>query len=202
MIKALQRTDDGGELALKYRYEAIIDYMLANPHMRQGQIALEVGCTQAWLSQVVTSDGFQARYNVRRQQLNEEQERSVSARLFDIADKAAERVVQELDKGDDCDAGFALDAQTRALRAMGFGAPKGGNGQEASKAVASDGVGAETLKLARDAIASQSVTMTRVTESVEISSGDRVEDSRVIEAESCLGPNEKVQGEEKEGARV
>lgn len=185
------------EQPLHYRYEAIIDFMLSNPHMKQGEIAAHIGCTQPWLSQIINSDAFQARYAKRRHALNQEQERQISAKIYDMANKASDRVIQELDRGEECDAGFALDAATRALRSIGFGAPVGRPPNVAvqeAQTEAAEGVGAETLRLAREAIQKQSIVMTRITERVEVSSdsgdqvGGAVEDGPVVrEAQTFEG---------------
>ena len=174
------------EQPLRYRYEAIIDYMLANPHLTQGQIADLIGCTQGWLSQVISSNGFQARYAERRHALSQEQERLLSHKIYDMASKASDRVIAELDKGEDCDAGFALDAATRALRAIGMGAPPSKQGQETLPAPPAGDVNSETLRLARHAIERQSMIMTRVTERVEISPDTGHSNGRVVEGSALV----------------
>jgi len=198
-IKALAIVSDS-EQPLKYRYEAIIDYMLANPQLKLGEIADLIGVTQPWLSQIINSDGFQSRYSQRRFTYNNHQEQALSAKLYDMADKASDRVLDELDKGENCDASFALDAATRSLRAIGFGAPpsKGALAVEVT-AVASDGVNSETLAIARQAIANQSVVMTRVVERVEVSPSDRSEEGRVFEQSPSVEAHNEIEGEKEEG---
>lgn len=194
------------EYPLSYRYEAIIDHMLANPQLKQYEIAEAIGCTPAWLGQIIKSDGFKARYAQRRIQFNEETNLRLTAKLVDIADKSADRVLAELRKGDECDAGFALDAATRALRSIGFGAPVGRPAHEKPEApkAPNDGVSAETLALARQAIEHGSVRMTRVTESVEVSTNPRAEDGRVLEGAATVPSEdaEEAHREEEEGQGV
>lgn len=108
---------------LGYRYEAVIDYMIANPNMTRGEIAEALGYTPAWFSTFTSSSAFRARYAFRRGEYVERLEDGVHAQVLEIAKKGAERVIGELDKGDECDPMFALDAQTRALKALGFAAP-------------------------------------------------------------------------------
>jgi hypothetical protein len=197
-IKSLTVVTDP-EVALKHRYEAIIDYMLTNPHMKQQEIALMIGCTGPWLSQIINSNGFQARYQIRRLELGKDQERSITARIFEMADKAADRVLSELDKGEECDANFALDASSRALRAIGFGAPQSGKGGLSlvgaghAEVHGRDGeVSSETLRIAREAIAKQSVVMTRITERVEVSPSTGNQDSRDISHPANVYPNAEI----------
>ena len=111
----------------KYRYEAIIDYMLSNPQMKKGEIAQALGYTQAWFSQLIRSDAFRARYETRRAELQGDLMNSVIRKQFEIASEGADRVMDELRK-EDCDARFALDATQSAMRNLGFGAPRGVNG--------------------------------------------------------------------------
>lgn len=108
---------------LNYKYEAIIDYMILNPQKDKGEIAQDLGFTAPWLSTLTSSDAFIARYSFRREQWAGEMEGKVQAQIFEMAEKAAKRVIQELEK-EDCDAQFALEASTRALRGLGFGSPK------------------------------------------------------------------------------
>lgn len=44
---------------VRIRHEAIMDFMIANPTVKQGDIAAKFGLTEAWLSQVIHSDAFQ-----------------------------------------------------------------------------------------------------------------------------------------------
>lgn len=44
---------------LSHRHVAIVDYLLAHPQIRLGEVAQHFGYTQAWLSQIIHSDAFQ-----------------------------------------------------------------------------------------------------------------------------------------------
>lgn len=119
---------------LNYRYEAIIDYMLANPQMTRQEIAETLGYTQAWFSTLTHSDAFLARYEERRLEFAGELKEKTARKIYDVANAAAERVLERLE-GDECPGNFALDAMTGSLRSLGFGAPTGRGGVQVNTQV-------------------------------------------------------------------
>lgn len=108
---------------VNYRYEAIIDFMLANPYMKRYEIAESLGYTGAWLSTLTSSDAFRMLYAERRAAYNEDLNDSTVVKIYEVAQKAADKVLDKLEE-DECPAGLALDSMTGALKALGFGAPK------------------------------------------------------------------------------
>jgi len=54
---------------VKYSHDAMIDMIIANPAISQGMLAANFGYTQAWVSQVINSDAFQARLAMRKEEL-------------------------------------------------------------------------------------------------------------------------------------
>jgi hypothetical protein len=54
---------------ISYTHEDMIDFLIANPHVSQGQLAARYGYTQGWISNVMASDAWQARYAARRAEL-------------------------------------------------------------------------------------------------------------------------------------
>ena len=129
MAAELVRAEVGETGRLNYKYEAIIDFMLAHPQMKRGEIAEALGYTQAWFSSLTHSDAFVARYSQRRAELEEELMDRHVARLHSLADKSAERLEEALEPKEDqpIDPRFALDVHSRVLQNLGFG-PKGTNG--------------------------------------------------------------------------
>lgn len=51
---------------VKYSHDAMIDEMLVNPGISQGELASKFGYTQVWVSRVVNSDAFLARLAQRK----------------------------------------------------------------------------------------------------------------------------------------
>lgn len=110
---------------LNHRYEGIIDVMLANPHKTRTELAEMLGFTLPWFSNVVNNNAFQARYGFRRNQFNGELNDRLTTKLHEMSDKAVDRVLDALDDEDEpVSPEYALDAATKGLRALGFGAPK------------------------------------------------------------------------------
>ena len=110
---------------VRYRHEAIIDYMIANPALDQNEIAAALGITPPWLSTVVNSDAFRVRIAQRRSEYNEELHHKTARSLYEQAALATEVILTELQEPG-CDPRFALDAKDRALHRLGYGPTKGG----------------------------------------------------------------------------
>jgi len=183
---------------LPYKYEAIIDLMLAKPQMKKSELAERLGLTLPWLSQIINSSGFRARYNERRREYNAELDGRLTARLYEMAEKGMARVVEKLDDDEAVDERFALEASTRALRALGYGT-KPAQGQ----VVLSEGappVSQETLEAARKTI----MEVTRVTEkfTVEVPAGEVSQPGGDGPRPAVVLEGEAVEGSEGEGEEV
>ena len=51
---------------IRYTHDAMIDLIIAQPEISQGQIAVYFGYTQGWVSQVLGADAFKARLAERK----------------------------------------------------------------------------------------------------------------------------------------
>jgi hypothetical protein len=51
---------------VSYSHQDMIDYILANPRVSQGELAQRYGYTQSWVSQVMQSDAWQSAFAARR----------------------------------------------------------------------------------------------------------------------------------------
>lgn len=54
---------------VKFTHDAMIDYIISNPEVKQGHIAKVFGFTEAWISRIFCSDAFQARLAARKDEL-------------------------------------------------------------------------------------------------------------------------------------
>ena len=106
-----------------YRYAAIIDFMIANPHMKRYEIAEALEYTAAWFSTITSSDAFKVLYAKRRDEYNGEFHESTVHKLYEVAQEAADVVLEKL-KDPECPADLAVDSMTASLKSLGFGAPK------------------------------------------------------------------------------
>lgn len=106
---------------VKYTHDAMIDLIIANPMVGQGQIAQHFGYTQAWVSRVFNSDAFQARLAVRKADLVdptilmsvEEKFRTLVNRSLDIFQEKLEATKS---------ADLAMKGIEMATKALGYGA--------------------------------------------------------------------------------
>lgn len=85
-----------------FRHSAIADMIIACPHMGKGEIAYELGYTQAWLSTLISSDAFQMYLAQRRMEYESALTSESTARLHEL-DKAASKIIkEELESLDPC----------------------------------------------------------------------------------------------------
>lgn len=59
----------GGIRKVSYSHDAMIDQIIADPCVSQGTLASMFGYTQGWVSQVISSDAFQARLAARKDEI-------------------------------------------------------------------------------------------------------------------------------------
>jgi hypothetical protein len=107
---------------LRYSHEAMIDVIIAEPGIKQNEIAAKFGVTVPWISRIIGSDAFQGALAKRREELTdpflvatiEERMQGVAMQSLDvIAEKLALPTIT-LDG--------AMKAFDITAKAMGFGA--------------------------------------------------------------------------------
>lgn len=104
-----------------YSHEAMIDVILAEPTITQGELAKRFNRTQAWISVVMGSDAFQGALAKRRDDLIDPfLVATIEERLRGLADQSLQIIAEKLDQSKNLDAAFkGLEIATKAL---GFGA--------------------------------------------------------------------------------
>ena len=107
---------------LSYRHEAILDWLVLNPDKSQGDCARALGYTEAWLSQVINSNLFQARLGMLLQEKREHGIFTTTEKLAGLADLAIERTLKYVEVS--ADPVFVLSAAEVALKRLGYGAAK------------------------------------------------------------------------------
>ncbi len=84
--------------SVKFQHEAIADLIVANPAISQGEIAAEMGYTQAWVSIIVNSDAFKEHLAERKAELVDPLLRaSIQTRLDTLANRSLERLLERVD---------------------------------------------------------------------------------------------------------
>lgn len=121
---------------LRYSHDAMIDAILSNPRIRQGELAQIFGYTPSWVSTIMSSDAFKARLAMRRELLVDPTVRdAIEDRLMGSAEKAQAlldrslAVLQEKLEGP-----ASAIPDNLALRAAEFGAKTLGLGGNAPPA--------------------------------------------------------------------
>lgn len=113
---------------IRYSHDAMIDMIVANPWISQGELARNFGYTEGWVSQVIASDAFQARLAERKNDLVDPHLRAtIDERFKGLVVRSIEILMRKLDKpeGQISDE-TALKALEIASKAAGYGAVKGG----------------------------------------------------------------------------
>lgn len=106
----------------------MIDLLIADPRISQGQLAKEFGYTQAWISRAMNSDAFQARLAERKMDLVDPfLKQSFEDRLKGLANTSLDIVQEKLDNSRNGD--LALKTLELTTKALGFGARDRGGPQ-------------------------------------------------------------------------
>ncbi len=106
---------------VKYTHDAMIDLIIANPALKQGDLAQHFGYTQAWVSRIFNSDAFQARLAQRKTELVDPSLLlTFDEKLRALADKSVDVVLEKLSVTQNPDT--ALKALELTTKALGYGA--------------------------------------------------------------------------------
>ena len=106
---------------VKYTHDALIDVIISNPAVSQGELAKHFGYTQGWLSRVMNSDAFQARLALRKTEVVDPQlVLSIDEKLRALASKSLDVVLDKLSATQNPDT--ALKALEVTSKALGYGA--------------------------------------------------------------------------------
>ena len=121
-MQALQPSSPQPVKNLNYRHEAILVWMIANPHRKLGDCARELGYTQPWLSTIIWSDLFQAEYRKRCNEMGEVAVHTTVGRLSRITEKVLDRIDERLDaQGDErVSDQFLLGTMNSTLEKLGY----------------------------------------------------------------------------------
>lgn len=120
---------------VRYTHDAMIDVLLAEPGIKQGELARHFGYTEAWVSTVMNSDAFKARLELQRERLIDPTiAASLDERIAALANKSAEKLLERVIIDDSPD--IALEAFKVSTKAMGYGARPNNIGMQQNFVVA------------------------------------------------------------------
>lgn len=111
-------------MSISHVHEAIMNWMIANPHLPLKACAGHFGYTRAWLSTIIHSDLFQARLREKQEEVFSGIKEDLNTKLGALADVGIERLQEKLEHTDDTKT--ILETTKLALASLGFGAKPGG----------------------------------------------------------------------------
>jgi DNA-binding MarR family transcriptional regulator len=85
--------------SVRYTHDAIIDTILENPGVSQGDLSRMFGYTQSWMSIIINSDAFQERLAERKGELVDPRiTASLEERAESVARLALDRLMDEIER--------------------------------------------------------------------------------------------------------
>jgi hypothetical protein len=106
---------------VRYTHDAMIDMLIANPVISQGELAAAFGYTQAWVSRVLNSDAFQMRLAERKADLVDPTiAATIEEKLKAVASRSLDVVLDKLQAAPSAD--YSLKVLEVSAKALGYGA--------------------------------------------------------------------------------
>lgn len=106
---------------VRYTHADMIDFIVANPHVSQGELAARYGYTQAWVSQIMSSDAWRAAMEARKEEIVDPVLKlTVEERFRGLAARSLDRLMQKLDAPQVSD-NLVLKAVELGAKAIGVG---------------------------------------------------------------------------------
>jgi len=103
---------------VSHTHDQIMNWLIANPEKSNRECADYFGYTQTWLSSVIHSDAFQAKFKERQDAVFSGVMRDTTTKLAGLADLVTEQLAEQLEKNQDKD--FTLDAFDKIMHRSGY----------------------------------------------------------------------------------
>lgn len=121
----------GRIIATRYTHEAMIDVVIAQPGIKQNELAKMFDRSVPWISRIIGSDAFQAALAKRREEITDPfLIATVEERMKGLALQSLDIISEKLDLSKNAD--LALKALDISAKSLGFGARATGPGQHNS----------------------------------------------------------------------
>lgn len=148
---ALPAPRPSGIRKIRYSHDAMIDVILSNPGITQNQLASTFGYTAAWVSQILSSDAFQARLSARRNEVVDPiLQEAVDTRLKGMMLRSIEVLNEKLNApAENVPANIALRTLEVSTRALGYGARDQQTNLQINVETHLDGLGENLVTLLR-----------------------------------------------------
>ncbi len=113
---------------MRWWYEALADFMLANPTALQNDIARHFGRTASTISIVINTDSFKAYFRQRRAAFQSDLSEGVKQKLMNVADVSLDMMLEKLEKKkDSIPLDMLLKTNESVLKALGYGQSANGS---------------------------------------------------------------------------
>lgn len=112
---------------VSYTHDAMIDQLVQNPWISQGDLAKMFGYTESWISLVIASDAFQARLAQRKDELVDPQiKATIEERFKAITLQSLDKLRKKLEAdASSISADTLLRAAEMGAKVLGYGVAKG-----------------------------------------------------------------------------
>lgn len=112
---------------MRWWYEALADHMIAHPNDTQNEIAAHFGRAVSTISTIIHTDAFKAYFRQRRNAHAERLDAGIRHKMFEVADKGFDLILEKLEKKRDT---IPIETLQRTvdstLKSLGYGlAPAG-----------------------------------------------------------------------------
>ena len=108
-----------------YSHEAMIDSIIANPNIKQNELAKIYDKSVPWISRIIGSDSFQAALAKRREEITDPfLIATIEERMRGLAFQSLDIITEKLAATQNID--VAMKALDVSIKALGFGARAGG----------------------------------------------------------------------------
>lgn len=82
--------------SVSIKHEMIMDYLMAHPNIRLGDVAASFGITQPWLSQVIHSDAFQLKLREKQGIAFHHTVLPIREKMLAVAHQALDKIAEQL----------------------------------------------------------------------------------------------------------
>lgn len=117
---------------VSHRHEAIMNFMIANPTAKLGQVAAEFGVSQPWLSCIIHSHAFKTKLREKQEALWGDLGASITEKLEAVAHTALDNILEHVTASNASPA-LSLEVADKVLHRLGY-APKTGPAAQAAPA--------------------------------------------------------------------
>lgn len=111
---------------LNYSHDAMVDLIVANPFITQGQLASEFGYTPGWVCQIMQSDAFRERLAAKKGEMIDPLVVQSVEKRFEALVTRGQEILQEKLNGPNPPTELALKVVEISSRALGYGARQQG----------------------------------------------------------------------------